>query len=230
MQRKVSGRQRPAFVEVVAARGSGLIRIGVGRDPAQRAAGAAGPLATGGPPSVSKWEAAKQGVSFMLQDCESAYAQGEAYVTAGVETFRSLAGNVFTPTFAGAPYGLTKSGTAYSRTSFDAATAAQQPAGGTPLAGALTETETNLVRAPFGNQPPDDQRYLFMLRDGIETAPPPLSSLPAGGFANTVIFAMGFGVGSGWNGVDYATITTIAAKGRARRPASTRSSTARTRA
>jgi tyrosinase-like protein len=187
--------------------------VGVALDQTGSMAGLTPDPMTGGPLSVSKWEAAKQGVSFMLQDCESAYAQGEAYVTAGVETFRSLAGNVFTPIFAGTPYGLIKNGTAYSRTSFDAAIAAQPPAGGTPLAGALTDTETNLVRAPFGNQPPDDQRYLFMLTDGIETAPPLLSSLPAGGFADTVIFAMGFGVGSGWNGVDYATITTIAAKG-----------------
>src|SRR5207237_3685040 len=36
MERKMSGAERAAFVDVVAARGSGLIRIGVARDPAQR--------------------------------------------------------------------------------------------------------------------------------------------------------------------------------------------------
>lgn len=173
---------------------------------------------TGGPPNVSKWEAAKRGVSFFFQDCESAFSQGEAYVTAGAETFRSLLGNIFTPVFPGTPYGLVKNGSAYSRAQFDASIAPQVPSGGTPLAGALTDTENVLVRPPFGNQPANDLRYLFVLTDGIETASPLLSTLGTPAFPTTFVFAMGFGVGSGWNGVDYATIATLASKGRAAPP------------
>jgi hypothetical protein len=33
---------------------------------------------TGMPPNISKWDAAKQGVSFFLHDCESAYTAKEA--------------------------------------------------------------------------------------------------------------------------------------------------------
>ena len=52
-------------------------------------------------PDVTKWEAAKQGVSAFLLDCEAAYAAAEAYVVGGVKTFRSLARNEFAPVFAG---------------------------------------------------------------------------------------------------------------------------------
>ena len=169
---------------------------------------------TGMPPNISKWDAAKQGVSFFLQDCEAAYAAREAYVTAGVQTFRSSGGNQFTKIFApGDPYGLIKNGGSFSRAVFDANIAAQAPSGGTPIAGALTDTENTLVRAPFGNQPANQARYLAMLTDGIETAAPLLNTLAAGAFPNTVIFAMGFGIGGGWNGVDYATLATIVSKG-----------------
>jgi hypothetical protein len=169
---------------------------------------------TGMPPNITKWEAASQGVSFFLQDCEAAYTAREAYVTAGVQTFRSLAGNQFTKIFApGTPYGLIKNGSAYSRATFDANIAAQAPGGGTPIAGALSDTESTLVRPPFGNQPPNHQRYMAILTDGIETAPPLLNTLAAGAFPDTVIVAMGFGIGGGWNGVDYATLATVVSKG-----------------
>lgn len=165
--------------------------------------------------SVSKWEAAKAGVSAFLQDCEAAYAARRAYVTAGVKTFRDLPPNTYTAIFSGTPYGLIKNGTPYSRATFDANILAQSPSGGTPIAGALTDTETNLVRPPFGNAPSADRRYLAMLTDGIETSPPLLGSLPEAppAFPNTVVFAMGFGMGGGWNGVNYAAITDITQKG-----------------
>jgi hypothetical protein len=170
---------------------------------------------TGMPPNITKWEAAKQGVSFFLQDCEAAYTAREAYVTAGVETFRNLGANQFTKIFApGTPYGLIKNGTPFSRATFDANIAAQSPSGGTPIAGALTDTENTLVRPPFGNQPATQQRYQAILTDGIETAQPLLNTLGPGGFTNTVIFAMGFGIGSGWDGVDYGTLATVVAKGK----------------
>jgi hypothetical protein len=175
--------------------------------------------------NVSKWDAAKQGVSALLHDCESAFAAAEAYVTGGVETFRSLAVNTFTPIFGGSGYGTIRSGGAVSQAVFDANILAQSPGGGTPLAGALTDTEGRLVFPPAvvlpggganypGTEPADDTRYLMILTDGIETAPPPLSSLGTPQFPNTIVFAMGFGVGSGWNGVDYATIATLVAKGK----------------
>ncbi|MEP7336136.1 MAG: tyrosinase family protein [Acidobacteriota bacterium] len=169
---------------------------------------------TGMPPNIPKWDAAKQGVSFFLQDCEAAYAAREAYVTAGVQTFRTLAGNQFTKVFTpGPPYGLIKNGGGFSRATFDANIAAQSPAGGTPIAGALSDTESTLVRPPFGNLPANQRRYLAILTDGIETAAPLLSTLAAGEFPDTVILAMGFGIGGGWNGVDYATLANIVSKG-----------------
>jgi hypothetical protein len=168
---------------------------------------------TGMPPNVPKWDAAKQGVSFFLQDCEAAYSSREAYVTAGVETFRSLLGNQFTKIFV-PPFGLVKNGNPASRATFDANIAGETPAGGTPIAGALSDTEATLVRAPFGNQPPNHQRYLAILTDGIETAGPLLTTLGAGAFPDTVIFAMGFGIGGGWDGVDYGTLATVVSKGK----------------
>jgi hypothetical protein len=128
--------------------------IGVALDQTGSMTGLTPDPLTGTPPNVTKWEAAKRGVSFFLQDCEAAYAAREAYVTAGVETFRNLGGNQFTKIFApGTPYGLIKNGTSFSRSTFDANILAQSPAGGTPIAGALSDTEATLVRPPFGNQP-----------------------------------------------------------------------------
>ncbi|WP_051189604.1 tyrosinase family protein [Daejeonella oryzae] len=170
---------------------------------------------TGMAPNISKWTAAKQGVSFFLQDCQTAYTAREAYVTAGVETFRSLAGNQFTKIFSpGTPYGLIKNGTSFSRATFDANIAAQLPSGGTPIAGAITDTETTLVRPPFSNQPSNQQRYMAILTDGIETSAPLLNTIPNGSLNKTIIFGMGFGIGGGWNGVDYATLASIVLKGK----------------
>lgn len=171
---------------------------------------------TGMPPNISKWNAAKQGVSLFLQDCETAYTAREAYITAGVQTFRALAGNQFVKIFApGTPYGLIKNGTSFSKATFDANIAAQAPLGGTPIAASLTDTENTLVRPPFGNLPATHQRYMAILTDGIETSPPGgLAGIPAGYIANTIIFAMGFGVGGGWDGVDYGTLANIVAKGK----------------
>jgi hypothetical protein len=165
--------------------------------------------------AVPKWEAAKQGVSAMLQDAEAAYSAREAYVIGGVQTFRSLGGNVFTKIFGATPSGIVKSGAPHGSVAFDAAVAGESPGGGTPLADALVNTENDLVRAPFGSQPAGEQRYLFMLTDGINTAGTPLSDLAEPAFPDSIIFAMGFGVGGGWNGVDYATIADIIDKGKA---------------
>jgi hypothetical protein len=166
--------------------------------------------------TVSKWEAAKQGVSAMLQDAEAAYSAREAYVIGGVQTFRSVfpSGNVFTKLSGGTPSGIVKSGAPHGSAAFDAAVAAESPGGGTPLADTLVNTENDLVRAPFGDQPAGEQRYLVMLTDGISTAGTPLSALAEPEFPDSIIFAMGFGVGGGWDGVDYATIANIVAKGK----------------
>lgn len=170
---------------------------------------------TGMAPNISKWDAAKQGVSFFFQDCETAYEAREAYVTGGVETFRNDGGNIFTKIFpATPPYGLIKEGTDYSRASFDAEIAGEAPDGSTPLAGALSDTDTELVRAPHSNEPAGEQRYLCILTDGLETAAPPLSSLGEPQFPDTVVFAMGFGIGGGWDGVSYAAIEDLTQKGK----------------
>lgn len=163
-----------------------------------------------GAPDVTKWEAAKRGVSAFLQDCETAYASGEAYVVSGVKTFRSLPANDFAPVFAGTPYGLIKPAGAYSRSAFDSAVAAQTPGGGTPLADALLDTHATLVTPPFGWIPPDERRYLALFTDGLLTSGSPLTSIPDGSLANTAVFALGFGTGAD---VDYGTLAALAAKG-----------------
>ena len=169
-------------------------------------------------PDVTKWEAAKRGVAALLHDCETAYTQRESYVIAGVKTFRTLGANVFTPVFSGVPYGIIKSGSGYSQSGFDAAIATQSPAGGTPLADALLDTENNLVRTPLSNLPAHDTRFLLMLTDGKLTSGQPLSSIVAGQLQDTVIFGMGFGTGTE---VDYATIADIVSKGKAAPPSVT---------
>lgn len=159
---------------------------------------------------VSKWEAAKQGVSAFLQDCEAAYHSNEAYVSVGIKTFRSLAGNEFAPVFGGMPYGLIKSGGAYSQAAFDAAIATQTPGGGTPLADALADTFNTLVQPPFAGAPTDERRYLALFTDGMLTSGSPLASIPDGSLARTAVFAMGFGHPGE---VDYPTLDAIVAKG-----------------
>lgn len=162
--------------------------------------------------TVTKWEAATRGVSAFLQDCETVQESGAIYVTAGVKTFRSLGlGNDFTSVFAGTPYGLIKSGTGYSRATFDSVIATMSPGGGTPLADALQDVEDTLVEPPFGWLPADEQRYLAMLTDGIRTSGALLSSIPDGSYSGTVIFALGFGTAAD---VDYTTLANMVAKGR----------------
>ena len=173
--------------------------------------------------SVSKWEAAVQGVTHFLQDCEAAYDAAEAYVVAGVQAFHTNAGTPAYPSVftTATPYALIKDEAGHSHTAanFASAASALSPSGGTPLAGALIEAEDELVRDPHGDLPPDDLRYQYILTDGKRTAGPLLSSLAEPEFPDTTIFAMGFGVGSGWNGVDYTTIETLTKKGRAAPPA-----------
>jgi hypothetical protein len=154
-------------------------------------------------PDVTKWQASKQGVAAFLQDCETAYASAEVYVVGGVKTFRRLVANDFAPVFGGTPYGLVKTGGAYSSAAFNAAIAPQTPGGSTPLADALVDTHATLVSPPFGWLPADERRYLAMLTDGLLTSGAPLASIPNGSLANTAVFAMGFGTGAD---VDYATL------------------------
>jgi hypothetical protein len=167
--------------------------------------------------SVTKWQAAVEGVTHFLQDCEAAYDAAEAYVVAGVNGFHTVAGVEAYPTVFSTtpPYALVKGGGTHSAAAFTTAVSSMSPSGGTPLAGALIETENELVRPPHGDLPPDDPRYQYILTDGKRTAGPLLSSLAEPEFPDTTIFAMGFGVGSGWNGVDYTTIEALTLKGKA---------------
>lgn len=169
---------------------------------------------TGMPSTMTKWEVASEGIANFLQDCEAARDAGEAVVTAGVETFRRTAGTnefdkVLTPDFA-----VVRTGSTSARAAFEGAMVGISPAGGTPIAGALLDTETTLVRVPYTGNPAGETRYLSILTDGKETAGPYLNTITAGQLSNTIIFAMGFGEGSGWDGVDYTMIQTITEKGK----------------
>jgi hypothetical protein len=162
-------------------------------------------------PDVTKWEAAKRGVSAFLQDCEVVYSSGEAYVNAGVKTFRRLGGgNDFTAVFAGDPYGSVKPGGGYSRASFDAAIVPLAPGGSTPLGDALLDTQATLVEPPFANLPAGERRYIAFFTDGKSNSGTPLAAIPDGSLTNTVVFAMGFGTGAD---VDYPTLDALVAKG-----------------
>jgi len=185
--------------------------IGIGLDRTGSMLGMTPDPMTVSAPDVTKWEAARRGVSAFLHDCEVVYASGATYVVTGIETFRSLPANDFTAVFPGTPYGLVKSGGAYSRAVFDSVAAGMSPAGGTPLADALADVEARLVAPPFGWVPADEPRFLAMLTDGLLTSGAPLSSIADGAFANTAIFAMGFGTGAD---VDYGTLAAMVAKGR----------------
>jgi hypothetical protein len=161
--------------------------------------------------TVSKWDAATRGISAFLQDCETVKTSGLVYVIAGVKTFRSLPANDFVNVFGAAGYGLIKTGSpSFSKAAFDGAAAGMTPAGGTPLADALSNVRTTLVQAPFGNLPANERRYMAFLTDGLLTSGAPMSSIPNGSFTNTAIFAIGFGTGAD---VDYATLASIVAKG-----------------
>jgi hypothetical protein len=162
-------------------------------------------------PDVTKWEAAKRGVSAFLHDCEVVYNSGEAYVNAGVKTFRRLGlGNDFTAVFAGSPSGLVKPAGGYSQASFDAAILPLAPGGSTPLGDALLDTQATLVEPPFGNLPTGERRFMAFFTDGMSNSGTALAAIPDGSLTNTAVFAMGFGTGAD---VDYATLDALTAKG-----------------
>lgn len=184
--------------------------IGLGLDQTGSMAGMTpDPMVTGAP-DVTKWEAARRGVAAFLQDCETVQASGAVYTIAGVETFRRLASNSFTPAFGSPGYGLVKSGTGFSRAAFEAAAGALTPGGTTPLADALLDVQSTLVTPPLGGPVSGERRYLAMLTDGLLTAGAPLSSIATGALATTAVFAMGFGTD-----VDYVTLQTLVDKGTA---------------
>lgn len=189
-----------------------LAVIGLGLDRTGSMLGMTPDPMTSGAPDVSKWEAARRGVSAFLQDCEAVQASGRIYAVVGVKTFRRLGANDFAPVFGAPGYGLVKAGTPFSRASFDAAVAPMTPAGDTPLADALADLRSTMVNAPFGNLPAGEPRWLAMLTDGLLTSGSPMASIPDGSFAPTAVFAMGFGTGLD---VDYPTLQSMVAKGRA---------------
>ncbi len=185
--------------------------IGIGLDRTGSMLGVTPDPMTTSEPDVTKWEAAKRGVSAFLQDCETVQASLATYVMAGVKTFRSLFGNDFNNVFGAPGYGLIKNGTPFSKAGFETAIGSTTPGGGTPLADALTDVQNTLVQAPFGGLPADEQRYMAFLTDGLLTSGAPLSSIPNGSLSRTAIFAMGFGTGAD---VDYPTLAAMVAKGK----------------
>ncbi|HEX6160480.1 MAG TPA: tyrosinase family protein, partial [Thermoanaerobaculia bacterium] len=177
------------------------------------------PIIVSGMELMPKWDAAKTAIGNLFHDAEVAQESVVAYCTGGVQAFTTdLGANVFTDVFS-PESGIIKNGAPHSEANFTANVAGLAPLGGTPIAGALTSTENEIVRPPFANQPANDTRYMYFLTDGLETAQPPLSSLAAGHFANTIIFAMGFGMGGGWNGINESAIHDIAHKGKTAPPA-----------
>src|SRR5215510_1669462 len=185
--------------------------IGIGLDRTGSMLGMTPDPMTTSAPDVTKWEAAKRGVSAFLQDCETVQSSGIVYTVAGIKTFRRLAANDFQPVFTGPGYGLIKSGSSFSRASFDSAAAAMTPGGDTPLADALLDVKNTMVTPPFGGAPADEQRYLAMLTDGLLTSGSPMSSIADGSFSPVAVFAMGFGTGLD---VDYPTLQSMVDKGR----------------
>jgi hypothetical protein len=187
-----------------------LVVIGVGLDRTGSMNGLTPDPMVVAAPDVTKWEAAKRGVSAFLQDCETVQNSASVYVTAGIKTFRRLAANDFAAVFPAPGYGLVKNGTTFSRAAFDAAAAAMSPGGSTPLADALVDVRNTLVEPPFGHMPADERRYLAMLTDGLLTAGSAMSSIADHSFAQTAVFAMGFGTAAD---VDYATLQSMVDKG-----------------
>ncbi len=159
-------------------------------------------------PDVTKWEAAKRGVSAFLQDAETIQASGDIYLTAGIKTFRSFFSNDFDAVFAAPNFGLIKTGSSFSKATFDSNIASTDPFGGTPLFDALLDVQNTLVEAPFGGNPTDERRYLAMLTDGLRTSGATADDI--GSFSRTAIFAMGFGTGAD---VSYTTLEAMVDKG-----------------
>jgi len=190
-----------------------LAVIGVGLDRTGSMNGMTPDPMTVTAPDVTKWTAAKRGVSAFLQDCEVVQDSGVTYVWAGVKTFRRLGtGNDFAAVFAGSGSGLVKTGGTVSSSAFDSAVASMTAEGSTPLADALLDVQNTLVEPPFDHVPADEQRYLAMLTDGLLTDGAPMSSIADHSFAQTAVFAMGFGTGAD---VDYPTLANMVAKGKA---------------
>jgi hypothetical protein len=187
-----------------------LAIIGVGLDRTGSMLGLTPDPMTSGAPDVTKWEAAKRGVSAFLQDCETVQDSGVTYVHCGIKTFRRLLANDFTNVFPAPGYGLVKNGGAFSQAAFDAAAGAMSPSGSTPLADALLDVQNTIVEPPFAGLPTDERRYLAMLTDGLLTSGAPLGSIGDGSLTRTAIFAMGFGTAAD---VDYATLADVVAKG-----------------
>jgi hypothetical protein len=185
--------------------------IGIGLDRTGSMLGVTPDPMTTSAPDVTKWDAAKRGVSAFLQDCETVQNSGVAYTIAGIKTFRRLASNDFQSVFPSPGYGLIKSGTSFSRSSFDSAVAAMTPGGDTPLADAMLDVKNTLVAPPFGGVPADEQRYLAMLTDGLLTSGSPMSSIPDSSLSPVAVFSMGFGTGLD---VDYPTLQSMVDKGR----------------
>jgi hypothetical protein len=185
--------------------------IGIGLDRTGSMLGMTPDPMTTSAPDVTKWEAAKRGVSAFLQDCETVQSSGVVYTIAGIKTFRQLLANDFQPIFTAPGYGLIKSGSGFSRATFDSTVAAMTPGGGTPLADALVDVRNTLVTPPFGGVPADEPRYLAMLTDGLLTSGSPMTSIANGSFAPVAVFSMGFGTGLD---VDYPTLQSMVDKGR----------------
>lgn len=189
-----------------------LAVIGIGLDRTGSMSGLTPDPMITGVPDVTKWEAAKRGVSMFLQDCETVQNSGITYVMAGIKTFHRLpSGNEFAQIFSSPGYGLVKNGSTFSRATFDSNVASMPPLGTTPLADALKDVQDTLVEPPFGHIPSDEQRYLAMLTDGLLTDGSPMSSIPDHSFSQTAVFAMGFGTGGD---VDYPTLASMVAKGK----------------
>ena len=189
-----------------------LAIIGVGLDRSSSMSGVTPDPMTTTAPDVTKWEAAKRGISAFLQDCETVQEGGIAYVMAGIKTVHRIdSDNDFTTVFSGPGYGLIKNGNTFSRATFESNIAGMSPGGTSPLAVALQDVHNTLVEPPFGRVPLDEQRYLAMLTDGLLTAGPPMSSVPDHSFSQTVVFAMGFGTGAD---VDYTNLASMVAKGK----------------
>lgn len=199
-----------------------LAVIGIGLDRTGSMSGLTPDPMITGVPDVTKWEAAKRGVSAFLQDCETVQNSGITYVMAGIKTFRNMdavlleagpsgGGAEFAQVFSSPGYGLVKNGSTFSRATFDSNVASMSTGGTTPLADALKDVQNTLVEAPFGHIPSDEQRYLAMLTDGLLTDGSPMSSIPDHSFSQTAVFAMGFGTGGD---VDYPTLASMVAKGK----------------
>jgi hypothetical protein len=186
--------------------------VGIGLDRTGSMSGLTPDPMTTGAPDVTKWEAAKRGVSAFLQDCETVQESGVACIVAGVKTFRSLGAiNAFDAVFPSPGYGIVKAGGTCGKTAFDNAVATMATGGGTPLADALSDVQDTLVVPPLPGGPADEQRYIAMLTDGLLTSGSPMSSIPDGSLSGTAIFGLGFGTGAD---VDLATIAGMVAKGR----------------